>query len=54
VLFTVPLPPLARLPFFILFTAFAGFIIWLNEGYAVRKLRKDRQNAESLIGDNKD
>jgi hypothetical protein len=50
VLFTVPAPPLGRLPYFILFTACAAFIIWLNEGYAVRKLRKERQDAESLIG----
>jgi hypothetical protein len=54
VLFTVPLPPLARVPFFILFTAFAAFIVRLNEFYAVRILREARQNAESLIGDNKD
>jgi hypothetical protein len=50
VLFTAPSPNIGRLPYFIVFTAFAAFVIWLNEGYAVRKLRKARRNAESLIG----
>lgn len=51
VLFTAPSPHVGRLPYFIVYTAFAIFIIWLNEGYAVRKLREARQNAESLIGE---
>jgi hypothetical protein len=50
VLFTAPAPNVGRLPYFIVFTAFAAFVVWLNEGYAVRRLRKARQNAESLIG----
>src|SRR5262249_43327825 len=50
VLFTTPAPNVGRVPYFIVFTAFAAFVIWLNEGYAVRKLRKVRQDAESLIG----
>ena len=49
VLFTTPSPRAGRLPYFIVVTAFAAFVIWLNESYGVRKLRKARQNAESLI-----
>ena len=49
VLFTSPLTNTGRLPYFIGFTAFSAFVIWLNEGCAVRKLRKARQQAESLI-----
>jgi hypothetical protein len=49
VLFTVPSTNVRRLPYFIAFTAFSAFVIWLNEGYAVRKLRKARQDAESLM-----
>ena len=52
VLFTVPAPPARKLPYFAVFTAFAGLVVWLNEVYAVRKLRKARQNAESLIKGN--
>ena len=49
VLFTVPSTNMKRLPYFIAFTAFSAVVIWLNEGYAVRKLRKARQDAESLM-----
>jgi hypothetical protein len=34
----------------VIMTAFAAFIVWLNEGYAVRKLRKQRSEAEALLG----
>jgi hypothetical protein len=30
-------------------TALAAFIVWLNEGYGIRKLRAARKEAESLI-----
>jgi hypothetical protein len=49
VLFTVPSTNVRRLPYFIGFTAFSASIVWLNEGYAVRKLRKARRDAESLM-----
>ena len=49
VLFTVPSTNVRRLPYFLGFTAFSAFVIWLNEGYAVRKLRRARHDAESLM-----
>lgn len=51
VLFTVPSTHSGKLPYFIAFTAFAAFVIWLNESYGVRKLRKAREKAESLMGE---
>jgi len=51
VLFTVPSPHSGRLPYFIAFTAFGALVIWLNESYGVRKLRKAREQAESVIGE---
>jgi hypothetical protein len=30
-------------------TLFAAFIVWLNEGYAVKKLREQRKKAESML-----
>jgi hypothetical protein len=35
-------------------TAFSIFIIWLNEGYAVRKLRVKRKQAEALLDEGKE
>jgi hypothetical protein len=34
---------------FVFDTLFAGFIVWLNEGYGVRKLRAARKKAELLL-----
>jgi hypothetical protein len=52
VLFTVPLPLIAKLPYFAGFTAFSAFVVWLNESFGVRKIRKARQDAELLLGEN--
>ena len=37
--------------FFAISTAFNGFVVWLNEGYGVRKLKAARKEAESLLAD---
>jgi hypothetical protein len=37
----------------LLVTAFSIFVVWLNEGYAVRKLRDKRRNAEALLEEGK-
>lgn len=44
-------PSAARIPTLIGATALAGFIVWLNERYAVRKLLEQRERAEALLGD---
>jgi hypothetical protein len=41
--------PGGRVAHFVIVTAFALFVVWLNEGYGVRKLRAERRNTESLI-----
>ena len=51
VVFTATSPASRRLPYFIAFTAFAAFVIWLHESYGVRKLRKAREEAEAVIGE---
>ena len=38
----------ATIPMFVLITLFAGFVVWLNESYGVRKLRAARKEAESM------
>lgn len=38
-----------RIIFFLLVSVFAVFVAWLNEGYAVRKLRAKRADAEALF-----
>jgi hypothetical protein len=35
--------------YFLFITLFAAFIVWLNEGYGVRKLREARKEAESMV-----
>ncbi|MFN7919614.1 MAG: hypothetical protein U0Q16_05930 [Bryobacteraceae bacterium] len=52
-LFAVPPPPMGRLAPFIAVTAFSGFVIWLNESYAARKLHKARQEAATLFEEKK-
>ena len=42
-------PSPARVPVFLGMTLFAGFVVWLNESYGVRKLRAARKKAESLL-----
>jgi hypothetical protein len=52
VLVTVLVPsrfPGGRVTHFLANTLLAVFIVWLNEGYGVRKLRAARKEAESLI-----
>jgi hypothetical protein len=39
----------APLPMYIVMTVFALFIVWLNESYAVKKLREQREKAEKLL-----
>ena len=41
--------PLRRLMEFLVVTAFSSFVVWLNENYAVRKLRAAREKAESML-----
>ncbi len=41
--------PGGRISYFLVVTLFAAFIVWLNEGYGVRKLRAARKNAEALL-----
>jgi uncharacterized membrane protein YbaN (DUF454 family) len=41
--------PGARMTYLAVMTAFAAFIVWLNEGYAVRKLREQRKKTESML-----
>ena len=38
-----------RVTAFLLVSAFAAFVAWLNEGFAVRKLRAKRADAEALF-----
>ena len=47
VLVSTPSP--ASIPSFLLITLFAGFVVWLNESYGVRKLQAARKEAESLL-----
>jgi hypothetical protein len=35
-------------------TVFSIFVVWLNEGYAVRKLRDKRKKAEALLEEGKE
>lgn len=50
VIVTVPSRfPGGRISHFLVTTLFAAFVVWLNEGYGVRKLRDARKNTESLI-----
>jgi hypothetical protein len=48
-LFALSGKPGMRLPYFTLMTAFSLFVIWLNEGYGVKKLREKRKIAEDLL-----
>jgi uncharacterized membrane protein YhaH (DUF805 family) len=34
-------------------TAFSLFVVWLNEAYAVRKLKDKRRKAETLLAEGK-
>jgi hypothetical protein len=43
--------PGGRITYFAIATLLAAFIVWLNEGYGVRKLRAARREAESLVAD---
>lgn len=43
--------PGGRISHFLAATLLAAFIVWLNEGYGVRKLRAARQDAEALLQD---
>ena len=51
VLFTSPVPPGGRAPYFLAFTGFSALVVWLNESYGVRKLRKARAEAAALFGE---
>lgn len=41
--------PGGRISYFLLATLFFAVVIWLNEGYGVRKLRRARKAAEELL-----
>jgi uncharacterized membrane protein YbaN (DUF454 family) len=49
VLARVPLSLPGHIIPFVIVTAFGVFVIWLNEGYGVRKLKDDKAKAESLF-----
>lgn len=44
-------PVKVRIAYFVGVTLFAGFVVWLNEGYGVRKLRAARKSAEALLAE---
>ena len=46
-----PRPPLGTVRTFLIVTAVSAFVIWLNESYAVRKLKAARKKAQSLLED---